>query len=174
MVFKVTPIFHRLIFLLRIVNRLSMWCHLSGYLFISRSFSRFRTWLSSSLCSWEKVMWVFFQTWFFHDIYIHFFFLWVNLCACVFAVYWSLSSNIWFRNSGFPEFSFSVAVLTFLDMFAYYFSVDIQYFKVREPTIVIVLTYSASLWFVVLNPVNSVQISIILFLNRIFVGLFLK
>ena len=41
--------FHRLIVLLRILNHLTTWCRLSGYLSKSRSLSRFQTWLSSSL-----------------------------------------------------------------------------------------------------------------------------
>ena len=56
--------FHKLILLLRILNRLTPWCRLSGYLSISCSFSRVRTWLSSSLGSWEKAIWFSFQTWF--------------------------------------------------------------------------------------------------------------
>ena len=46
-----------------------------------------------------------------------------------------------------------------------YLSVEFQYFKIRKPTIfVIILTWSVNLWFFVLNLGNSVQISIILFI----------
>ena len=57
-----------------------------------------------------------------------------------------------------------------------YFLVDFQYFKVRQRNIffIIVLTWSVSLWFIVLNLVNSVQISIIFFLYSLFVGLLSK
>ena len=41
--------FHWLFLLQHILGRLSPWCRLSGYLSISRSLSRFRTWLTSSL-----------------------------------------------------------------------------------------------------------------------------
>ena len=57
--------FQRLTLLLRILNRLTPWCRLSGYLTKSRLLSRFQTWLSSSLSSWVKAMWFSFQTWFF-------------------------------------------------------------------------------------------------------------
>ena len=57
--------FQRLILLLRILSCLIPWCRFCVYLSISRSLSRFRTWPSSSLGSWEKAQWFSFQTWFF-------------------------------------------------------------------------------------------------------------
>ena len=44
----------------------------------------------------------------------------------------------------------------------------------NQPLFVIVLTWSANLWFAALNPLNSDQISIILFLYPILAGLLLK
>ena len=64
-VFKGTPVFHRLIFLLRKLYRLTPWYGLSGCLSISRLFSQFQNCLSSSHGSWEKVMWFSHRTWLF-------------------------------------------------------------------------------------------------------------
>ena len=167
--------FHRLILLLHILNHLTPWCRLSGYLSISHSLSRFWIWLSSSLGSWEKAMWFSFQIWFF-SWYLDSFFLLGSMFASIFAVYRSLSCRFWLGVSGFPVFSISVTVLGVCRCVCLYICwwISIISRSENQPFFVSVLTWSASLWFVVLNLLNSVQISIILFLYPLFAGLLLK
>ena len=56
----------------------------------------------------------------------------------------------------------SYCIRDLLMYLAIHLLVDFQYFKVRnQPFFVIVLSWSASIWFVFLNIANSVQISII-------------
>ena len=84
-IFRGTRFFHKLILLLYIVNRSTPWCYLSKYLSISRLLSRFRTWMSFSLCSWEKGYAFFFSDMILFMISTFFFSFWVNVCVCVFA-----------------------------------------------------------------------------------------
>ena len=101
---------------------------------------------------------------------------WVNVFVCVLAMYRSLSCSVWLGVFGFPVFSVSVTVLG-----VYWCVCQYIYWWIsrisrpdNQPFFLIVLTWPASLRFVVLNLTNSVQISIILFLYILFVGLLLK
>ena len=76
-------VFHRLILLLRILNRLTPCGRLSGYLSISHSLSRFRNWLSSCVGSWENAMCFLFRHDSLNDIYINF--LLLGKCLRLFA-----------------------------------------------------------------------------------------
>ena len=76
--------FHRLVFLKRILNWLTPWCHLSGYWSLSRSLSWFRTWLPPVLVPGRKQCGCLFIYDSFNDIYIPFFLLGqcLRLCVC--------------------------------------------------------------------------------------------
>ena len=104
---------------------------------------------------------------------IFIFFSWVSVCVCVFVVYDSLSCSVWFGLSGFPVFRVSFTVLGVGWCVWLYICLWISSISRSENQIffVIVLTWSASLWFVALNLPNSLQISIILFLYPLFAGL---
>ena len=75
--------FHRLILLPRILNRLTPWCRLSGYLSISRSLSQFLTWLSSSLVPEKRQCGFLFRHESSNGVYISFYLLVQCLCLCV-------------------------------------------------------------------------------------------
>ena len=100
-----------------------------------------------------------------------FFSSWINFYVCVFLVYRSLSCSVWLGVSGFPVFSVSVTVLgvCWCVWLCICWWISIISRSENQPFFVIVLTWSASLWFVALNLPNSVQISIILFLYPLFV-----
>ena len=92
--------FQRLILFLRILNPLTPWCRLSGYLSIRHSLFRFQTGLFYSLSSWEKALWFSLQT--FNGIDISFSLL--RLCVCG-------ACTVWLGFSGFVVFSILVTVL---------------------------------------------------------------
>ena len=101
---------------------------------------------------------------------------WVSVCVFVLAMYWSLSLTVWLGVSGFPLFSVSVTVLGVCWYVSLYICGWISSISRSEiqTLFLIVLTWLTSLWFVFLNQMNSVQISINLFLYPLFVGLLLK
>ena len=103
---------------------------------------------------------------------------WLIVCVFVFAVWRSSLFSVWFwlGVSDFPVFSILVIVSGVCWCFCLYIYRWI-YGILRlenQSFFVIVVTWSASLWFVVLNLANSVQIFIFLFLYHLFVGLLLK
>ena len=123
-----------------------------------------------------------FQSWFLRDGYMVFFsdmirlmistFIcssWVNVCVCVFAVYQSLSFSVSLGVSCFPVSIVWIIVLGICWCICRYICWWIYSISRSEnqPFFIIVLTWSASLWYVVLNLANSVQISII-FLYTLF------
>ena len=119
-----------------------------------------------------------FRTWFFSWFLNSFFCL-----GSVFASFslryfchYHLALGFGLRVSGFPVFIFSVTVLGV----CWYVSLYICWWifcistSQDQPFFIIVLTWSASLWFVVLYLANSVQMSINIFLYPPSVGFLLK
>ena len=86
---------------------------------------------------------------------------WVCVCVCVFEVHESLSCSVWLGVSGFPEFIVSVSVVGVCWHVCLHICWWISSISRSENQLffVIVLTLSASFWFVTLNLPNSVQIS---------------
>ena len=86
----------------------------------------------------------------------------VNVCVFVLAVYRSLSCRIWFGVSGFPVFNTFVTVLGVCWCVTYILFIWFPVFQRQKtnPFFIIVLTWSETFRFVVLNLTNSVKDSI--------------
>ena len=85
----------------------------------------------------------------------------------------SLSCSVWLGVSGFPEFIVSVVVVGVcwcVHQYIFWWISSISRLK-KQPFFVIVLTWSACLWFVASSLPNVVQISIILFRYPLYAGL---
>ena len=168
---------HWLIFLLRRLVCLILWCCLLRNVFIMHLF-----FLVSAL--------TIFQSWFLRDGYVglfwHLFSLWslnyffsfcVSLCFEVFefVVFWLLllCISIWFEGAYFSVFGVSILVSgsCWHDSLLICWCISNILRSENQPFFVIVLTWSMSLWLVVLNLVQSSKISINLFLYSLCMGL---
>ena len=164
------PLFSQwLISLLYRLDRLIPCC--LEYLSVSRLFFQFPTSHFLSLGSWEKDFSLLFRHNSFHYLLIYFFFVSVCVVLWCFGHYY-LAFVFGQEILGFSVFSISVTILDVSWYTSLYICWRISNISASEnqPSFIIVLTWSASLWFVILNLANSVPISNIFFLYLLCAG----